>query len=269
MEGGVDKAGVFHQIPGIDDARLAEIFAREVLAFLVGRQLLSPEWAARILSRPHTGFNVHSLVRAKTKPEAERVGKHMLRPILALERLTLLEAEGKVGYRHGVEGAELETMDYLEFIARVTSHIPGKGQAMVRYYGLYANADRGKARKESLASSLRIVEEECRRLPAKGWPAMIRKVCEVDPMVCSRCGGAMRVIAFLTEHVVVDKLIDRLKLTFAAEKPPPGGAFRNLDMVADPPVEYFSCSFPSRRGEVRSEIGFIGAVLGPHGLSGR
>jgi len=31
-------------------------------------------------------------------------------------------------------------MDYLEFIARVTSHIPDKGQLMVRYYGLYANA---------------------------------------------------------------------------------------------------------------------------------
>ena len=31
-------------------------------------------------------------------------------------------------------------MDYLEFIARVTSHIPDKGQVTVRYYGLYANA---------------------------------------------------------------------------------------------------------------------------------
>jgi len=29
-------------------------------------------------------------------------------------------------------------MDYLEFIARVTSHIPVKVQVMVRYYGLYA-----------------------------------------------------------------------------------------------------------------------------------
>jgi hypothetical protein len=31
-------------------------------------------------------------------------------------------------------------MDYLELVARVTSHIPDKGQVMVRYYGLYANA---------------------------------------------------------------------------------------------------------------------------------
>jgi hypothetical protein len=54
------SAGVFHKIPRIDDARLAEIFAREVLNFLVGRELLSPDWAERILSWPHSGFNVHS-----------------------------------------------------------------------------------------------------------------------------------------------------------------------------------------------------------------
>jgi hypothetical protein len=35
-------------------------------------------------------------------------------------------------------------MDYLELIARVTSHIPDKAQVMVRYYRLYANAHRGK-----------------------------------------------------------------------------------------------------------------------------
>jgi len=136
IEGGVDEAGVFHKILHIDDSRLAEIFAREVLSFLVSRELLIPEWVERILSWPHTGFNVHSLVRTKTKIEAERVGKYMLRPVLALERLTFLEPEGKVGYRYGEKGAEQEIMDYRELIARVTSHIPDKGQVMVRYFGL-------------------------------------------------------------------------------------------------------------------------------------
>jgi ribosomal protein S27E len=87
-EGGVDETGIFRKIPRIDDSRLAEIFAREVLGFLVHKELLSPEWADRLLSWRHTGFNVHS---------------HL-------------------------------------FIARVTSHIPDKGQVTVRYYGLYANA---------------------------------------------------------------------------------------------------------------------------------
>jgi len=64
-------------------------------------------------------------------------------------------------------------MDYLEFIARVTSHIPDKGPVMVRYYGLYANAHRGKVRKTSIV--------------------------EVDPMLYPKCGGAMKVVAFLTD----------------------------------------------------------------------
>jgi hypothetical protein len=78
----VDEAGVFQRMGSFDDARPAEVFARDVLGFLVGRELLSPEWAERILSWRHTGFNVHSLVRTKTKPEAERVGKYMIRPLL-------------------------------------------------------------------------------------------------------------------------------------------------------------------------------------------
>jgi hypothetical protein len=146
-------------------------------------------------------------------------------------------------------------MDYLEFIARVTSHIPDKGQVTVRYYGLYANAHRGKVRKASpTAFPLRIVEEELRRLPSKGWAAlirkphiglrsaaMIRKVYEVDPMVCPKCGGAMKVVAFLTEHAVVDRIIDHLKLTFvAAEPPPPQLAFQELLMAADRPADYFT-----------------------------
>jgi len=43
---------------------------------------------------------------------------------------------------------------------------------------------------------------------------MIRKVYEVNPMVCPQCGGRMKVIAFITEYAVVDRIIDHLKLTF-------------------------------------------------------
>jgi len=37
--------------------------------------------AERLLSWRHTGFSVHSRVRAKTKTEAERVGQYMIRPL--------------------------------------------------------------------------------------------------------------------------------------------------------------------------------------------
>ena len=72
------------------------------------------------------------------------MGEYMIQPLLSLEWLTFLEQEGKVGYRWGRDTADQETMDYLEFIARVTSHIPDNGQVMVDYYGLYANAHRGR-----------------------------------------------------------------------------------------------------------------------------
>ncbi len=241
-EGGVTKSGAFHKIPRIDDSRLAGLFAREVLGFLVTRELLSLEWAERLLSWRHTGFNVHSRVRAKTKKEAERVGKYMIRALLSLERLSLDEWEGKVSYRYGKEAQEIERLDYLEFIARVTSHIPDKGQVTVRYYGLYANAHRGKIRKASLMPvSLGMMEEELRHIPSKGWAEMIRKVYEVDPMVCPRCGGTMRVIAFLTDFAVVDRIIDHLKLTFVAERPPPPQfAYQEVLMAAETAREYFS-----------------------------
>ena len=172
--GGLDAAGAFREIPRIVDLRLAELFAREVLAMLVGKELLSQEWAERLLSWRHSGFNVHSLVRTGTKAEAERVGKYMIRPPVSLDRLTFLEPEGKVGYRWDRDGEGQETMDYLEFIARMTSHIPDKGQVMVRYYGLYANAYRGKAEKAG-GPTLRMIREKFRTVPSKSWAALIRQ----------------------------------------------------------------------------------------------
>jgi hypothetical protein len=241
-EGGLDESGVFRKLSRIDDSRLAELFAREVLGFLVQRELFSPEWAERLLSWRHTGFNVHSRVRAKTKIEAERVGKYMIRPLLSLERLSFSEKEGKVCYRYGKDVEEVERMDYLEFVARVTSHIPDKGQVTLRYYGLYANAHRGKVKKVSLAAfPLRTVEDGLRPLPSKGWAEMIRKVYEVDPLLCPQCGGQMKVIAFLTDYAVVDRIINHLQLTFAAERPPPAHlAYQEVPIAAESSAEYFS-----------------------------
>jgi len=58
-------------------------------------------------------------------------------------------------------------MDYLEFIGRVISHIPYRGQVTVRYYGLYANAHREKIRKAGQAAvALLIMEEELQPVPS-------------------------------------------------------------------------------------------------------
>ena len=85
------------------------------------------------------------------------------------------------------------------------------------------------------------MEEELRHIPAKGWAEMIRKVYEVDPLLCPQCGGQMKIISFLTDYTVVDKIINHLKLTFVAERPPPPQvASQELLMSVEASPEYFS-----------------------------
>lgn len=43
----------------------------------------------------------------------------------------------------------------------------------------------------------------------------------------------MRVVAFLTEYAVVDRIIRHLELTFVAEKPPPAYALEQVALMAD------------------------------------
>jgi len=59
-------------------------------------------------------------------------------------------------------------------------------------------------------------------------------------MTCPRYGGRMKVVAFLTEYAVVDRIIDHLKLTFVADKPPPSHVFEEVAlMAAEESAEYF------------------------------
>jgi len=127
-EGGENERGTFHHLSEFQDSLLAEFFSREVFGLLLGQELISQALAEKIAGWRHSGFSVHSKVRAQTKKEAERVGKYMIRPLLSLERLSFQEKKGEVSYRYGKEGEEEERMDYLEFIARVISHIPDRAR---------------------------------------------------------------------------------------------------------------------------------------------
>jgi len=104
---------------------------------------------------------------------------------------------------------------------------------LFRYYGLYTNAHRGKVRKaDRVPVLLGMIEEEPRPVPSKGWAEMIRKVYEVDPLTCSKCGSRMKIVAFITKVSVVDRIINHLKLTFVAEKPPPAHVFEQVVLIA-------------------------------------
>jgi len=87
--------------------------------------------------------------------------------------------------------------------------------------------------------SLLSLTASCRRSQDEGLPAFGSvKVYEIDPLLCPKCGGKMRIISFIEEHKVIDKIINHLKLTFKAERSPPPQAHPQLAMAAEDRVEY-------------------------------
>ncbi len=54
------------------------------------------------------------------------------------------------------------------------------------------------------------------------WAELIKKVYEADPLVCPRCGGAMRIIAFIDQPDVIEKILTHLGLwPYLSHAPPP------------------------------------------------
>ena len=58
---------------------------------------------------------------------------------------------------------------------------------------------------------------------------ILAKVYEVDPLVCSQCGGEMKVVSVIMDPVEVEKILKHLVKT---GKSPPGVCVDNLDMVS-------------------------------------
>jgi hypothetical protein len=49
---------------------------------------------------------------------------------------------------------------------------------------------------------------------------LVRRIFEVDPLVCPRCGGAMQIIAFLTAPAVIDRILTHLRTRDTLRSPP-------------------------------------------------
>jgi hypothetical protein len=111
----------------------------------------------------------------------------------------------------------------LEWLAAMCSHIPNRGEQMVRYYGYYSNVSRGKRQKEGLDDAIpRILEPQGNEKAfRKSWARLIQKIYEVDPLVCPRCQGAMRIISFIEDQSVIRDILNHLGLWLARARPPP------------------------------------------------
>ena len=68
------------------------------------------------------------------------------------------------------------------------SHVPNRGEQMVRYYGHYSNVKRGKHKKEEQDDIIPSIIEEAVVSPEKrkAWARLIQKIYEVDPLTCPK-----------------------------------------------------------------------------------
>jgi hypothetical protein len=120
-----------------------------------------------------------------------------------------------------------QVLSPLEFLAEFTQHIPPTGSHLIRYYGWYSNKARGMRRKRqqaeaetagtALVEGLRrapipgpvVLDLPPRRRASQTWAMLIKRVYEVDPLACPKCGGQMKVIAFIEppQGEVIEKIL--------------------------------------------------------------
>ena len=40
------------------------------------------------------------------------------------------------------------------------------------------------------------------------WAELLRRIFEIEPLACPRCGQTMRIVAFITEPKVIDRILE-------------------------------------------------------------
>jgi len=103
------------------------------------------------------------------------------------------------------------------------SHVPNRGEQMVRYYGYYSNVCRGNRQKEKTDTAIPAIIEADDTSPVKrkAWARLIQKIYEVDPLTCPKCNGAMKIISFIDQPEVIKAILQHIGLWERESRPPP------------------------------------------------
>jgi hypothetical protein len=145
-----------------------------------------------------------------------------------------LEQEGTVVYT-GKDRKTNKVFPAMEWLAAMCTHIPNRGEQMVRYYGYYSNVARGKRKEAGNDDVVPCILEPQGELKAfrKSWARLIQKIYEVDPLICPKCQGKMRVISAIDDRQVIRAILEHLGIWQVRSRPPP--------KIHDPPnIEYAS-----------------------------
>ena len=181
------------------------------------------------------GFSAHvgERIAPTDKLRLEDTVAYLVRNPLSLKKLVYLDGSKAVLYRSRMNpslGRNFEAMDSLEWLARMSDHIPDPGQHRTLFYAEYSNRARGSAPPDDREGQAGQAPEPRKRC-SPTWARLIAKVYQVDPLVCARCGQRMSLVAFVTDQMAVQKILDHLGLsTPPQDKPPP---VRELLRVAE------------------------------------
>ncbi|HPD58185.1 MAG TPA: hypothetical protein PKW17_13155, partial [Smithellaceae bacterium] len=123
-------------------------------------------------------------------------------------------------------GQASKTFPALEWLAAMCSHIPNRGEQMVRYYGYYSNVARGKRKAKGTDDVIPCIlePEENSKAFRKNWARLIQKIYQVDPLICPKCQGVMRIISFIEDAQVIRDILTHLGLWLVRSRPPPACA---------------------------------------------
>jgi hypothetical protein len=171
--------------------------------------------------------------------QGDREGLHRLacylqKPPLSLSRMDYAPGASKVTY-HGknpsAPGGGSVQYDPEAFLALLLVHVPDRYEVRVRYYGAASSTIRRGGRNGRLRQvegrPAAPEEDEGAYVKARRrtWAQLLARVYGVDALRCSRCGGRMRIIAFITDPEVVEKILRHIgKWGEGRARGPPGGS---------------------------------------------
>jgi hypothetical protein len=223
-DGAFRRDGTFVPLPVPEPAVLEELWRRAVLAWFVRQGWLEEDEAAGMLAWPHSGFGAYVGPRIEERAGMLRVARYSARAPIAESRLRYDAERAEVELvsdRNEGPYAGVHRMTALEFIARWGDHVPERYEVRVRYSGAYATRRRVWWQQRGVRLARASGELPGAPEPTDAWPALrarrrrwaelLRLVFKVDVEVCARCGGATRILGFITEPAVVARILAHLK----------------------------------------------------------
>jgi hypothetical protein len=191
-DGCFGEDGFFYASPiRIDTSSLEELFIYRIFKMLLSKDLITERVIELILSWRYSGFGLYcgNRIYPKDSRSMENLARYIIRASFSQKRMKYILEELKITYRSKYSKEEKE-FSALEWMAVLCSHIPNQGEQTVRYLGYYSNVIRGQLKKEECGPDCHIIlENEYAKHSNKSWARLIRKIYEVDPLTCPRCGG--------------------------------------------------------------------------------